>query len=159
MSRTARTSCFKTLVKVRLANIAFFSSITCATGRLHLDLKVGFIHCVLFHLQSIASMFPLVSQRISMEAPETSSHTLVSPSMASLLFGSRVASLFPVVFHQSKKIEPWTSTLTGFVGLTFHVDLAVRDGPLLGTAQHVVHPSLRGTHCDLTDLFQESQVS
>lgn len=82
MSRTARTSCFKTLVKSRLANIVFFSSTTCTTGGLHLDLKVGSIHCVLFHLQSIASMFPLVSQRISMEAPETSSHTLVSPSMA-----------------------------------------------------------------------------
>lgn len=101
--RTPKTSCFETLVKVRSARIVLFASIPCATRRPHLDLKVGFIHCVLFHRQPIASMSPLVSQLISMEAPETSSHTLVSPSMAPLLLGSRVSTLFPVFFPSKQK--------------------------------------------------------
>lgn len=38
---------------------------------LYLDLNLGSVHCVFFQLQSIASISPLVSQFISMEAPET----------------------------------------------------------------------------------------
>lgn len=136
--------------------MVLLSSTACAPRRLHLDLKVGFIHCVLFHLQSIALMSPLVSQLISMDAPETSSHTF------SVTFdGFSVSLLFST--KAKKKKKKWnlgpTFTLTGFVGLTFHVDLAVRDGPLAGTPQQVVHPSLRGTHGHLTDLFKESRLS
>lgn len=73
------------------------SSTACAPRRRHLDLKVGFIHCVLFHLQSIALMSPLVSQLISMDAPETSSHTF------SVTFdGFSVCLLFPTKAKKKK---------------------------------------------------------
>ncbi len=39
--------------------------------------------------------------------------------------------------------------------LTFYIDLAVRDGPLLSALQQVVHPSVWRTHCDPADLFWE----
>lgn len=37
---------------------------------LYLDLNLGLVHCVFFQLQSIASISPLVSQFMSMDAPE-----------------------------------------------------------------------------------------
>lgn len=144
-TKTLKASCFW----VRYNNIVLFFWFTCANRRRHLDLKLEFNHCVLFHLQSIASMSPLVLQLMSMEAPETSSHTLASPRTAWSLI---CPTLFPVFVPQSKQ------TGTAHKPLTFYVHLAVRD-PLLCTLQQVVHPSLRGTHRDLTDLFQESQGS
>lgn len=66
-------------------NIVLFFLFTYANRRPDLVLKLGFCHCVLFHLQSIASMSPLVSQLMLMEAPETSSRIVASPLMASLL--------------------------------------------------------------------------
>lgn len=74
-----------TLVKVRANDIVLFFLFTYVNRSLDLVLKMEFCHCVLFHLQSIASMSPLVSQLMLMETPETSSHIVASPLMASLL--------------------------------------------------------------------------
>ncbi len=43
----------------------------------------------------------------------------------------------------------------GATKLTFYIDLAVWDGPLLSTLQQVIHASLGRTHCDLADLVWE----
>lgn len=80
-----------------------------ATGRLHLNLKVGFIHWVVFHLQSMASMSPLVSQLISMAAPEIRSHTLVSRS-GLLCCLPPVPPLSFLSYSIKAKTKPWTTT-------------------------------------------------
>lgn len=48
----------------------------------------------------------------------------------------------------------------GATKLTFYIDLAVWDGPLLSTLQQVIHASLGRTHCDLADLVwdRKSQI-
>lgn len=161
-----------TLLKVRYNNTALFFLFTYANRRPDLVRKLEFCHCVLFHLQSIASMSPLVSQLMLMEAPETSRHIVASsPSMASLL---RAARMSPRSFLSSSTkanklglpVLRWLhrngvhiSGCADVAGLTLYVDLAVREDPLFCALQQVVHPRLGGAHRDLTDLFWEHQDS